>query len=525
LFEMFFNRPALSLSNRRNMSGVEDFKIEDNLALSVKLPSGQCISIESSPAMTVSDLKQIIMNTKKFPIAAQVIHFGKQRLSSKVRLSTYNLSPGSKLTLSMLPLDPDDFLRQINGGVLHLEVVGLAKDSGFPKDIFMSLSDIEKMAAFCVICKNVPRNTMELDCERCSGNICESCLKKTMVSFSPGGKVKCLSETCQNLIDLSESSKGRSVRKLIQRQRVKCTSTMLSDGEKCAWEGTIGELDDHIKVCNFQRISCPFNCHANVCKGSATLKGHFATCSGFFVKCRHCWEFFARREISDHESKCPEELFLCEFNCGDLLAKRDVVKHNLENLLIHVQCNRIELNIEREKRKVLEEEVTLLKCLLQRNSDFFDPDFSSSNAIISDFGRICTKSDGTYAIVGCKCLVSKGRCTFGVKLIRGSEVRVGFFPSNMKPSADPGDTYNLKQHGYGYGYRGLVHGGVIKKAGRPISVGDTIYATLDLDKAVISYKHNDRDVLMIHKVVRGCYRPGVTLFNSCSVFIKDLIIH
>jgi transketolase len=57
-------------------------------------------------------------------------------------------------------------------------------------------------------------------------------------------------------------------------------------------------------------------------------------------------------DILEHQSKCPEQEFLCEFNCGEKLVERDRENHNLDNVHMHVQCLQKELNLERKKRKL-----------------------------------------------------------------------------------------------------------------------------------------------------------------------------
>jgi len=300
------------------MSSAEEPEMYDNFTLSVKVPSGEEIYLAASSAITVSDLKARIMEMTKIPIATQIIHLDKQRLCNKVTLHTYKLSEETELVLSLLPLDPEDIIRQLSNGAFDFEIVGHGDSTGFPRSSFLSLTDIDKLVAFCVVCKNIPRNTMELDCDMCLGKICEKCLQNTMNSaiVENGGKVKCLSAGCEGLIDLKESVKSRTIRRLIRQQQVKCTSKTTLKEQKCTWKGTAAELDEHIKICTFQRVVCPFKCESIVCKGFATLKGHFAKCPKFFVKCCHCGEFYVRKEISDHEAKCPEEKLQCEFKCG-----------------------------------------------------------------------------------------------------------------------------------------------------------------------------------------------------------------
>jgi len=542
------------------MSNAIGEKSNDHFTLSVKVPSGEVISIEASPEMLVSELKQRIVQMTKYPSAMQILHLGKQRLSNKVRLFTYNLSEKSGLVLSVLWLDPDMIVRQLRSGTFDLEVVCLSSSTGYPKDIFTDLTDIDKFSANCVVCMDIPRNAMELNCDECLGVICENCLKKATEQAAPGevGKIKCLTDKCESLIDLNESIKNRAIRKLIRQQKVKCSSTMTFNDKQCEWIGTTEELDDHIALCKFQRVNCPFKCDTVICKGFATLEGHFTKCPEFLLNCRHCLEFYSRQEIIDHEAKCPEELLCCNFNCGKEFVKRDMKKHNHESLIIHVQCLQKELDNERKKRLVIEGEMKCLKkeldsvkylkkeldlerqkrlaiedeikeqrkilegkgvaeflgslqreAMLRDLTGPFDLKNTTAGWVISENGKRVTGSG--MGTAGCSNVLSQGKIIFKVKFIQyQTEYCVGFFPTGLGKPKAVFIGYSFPGHGYTgtRPYGKYIRSGFKGHHGR--NVGDIITAILDFDKGTISYMHNGEDLGVAFENIKGTYYAGVS---------------
>jgi len=531
---------------------------KDNFSLSVKVPGGQVISIDASPEMLVSDLKQSIAQMTKHPVATQVLHLGKLRLCNKVQLFTY-LSGESPVVLSVLSMDPDKIVRQLIAGTFDLELVSLSSSSSYPKDIFLDVSDIDKLSAYCVVCKEIPRNAMELDCDKCMGVICKNCLKKAKESATPG-EVKCLTDNCENHIDLHKSNKNRAITKLIRQQKVKCTSTLTFNDKQCEWIGTTVELDNHTAVCSFQRVNCPFWCDSVVCKKFATLDGHFAECPKFFLSCRHCLEFYPRQEMIDHEAKCSEELLQCTFNCGKELPKRDIEKHNCDSLIIHVQClkkeldseRKIRLVIEREmgciknqldseikKRAVMEDELKELRKIMlpivrereqkekeqkekeQKEKEqkereapgFFCSNNTTSGFTITENGkRVSGSGTGT---AGCSKVLSSGKCVFKLKFLQYTDAYcMGFFPTSV---GKPGNVFIGYNDFPGYGYSGHSLCGKDSNSGfKGLSpkVGDIITAILDLDNGTISYVHNGNDLGVAFKNIRGSYRACVCSWNN-----------
>jgi hypothetical protein len=145
---------------------------------------------------------------------------------------------------------------------------------------------------------------------------------------------------------------------------------MASEDAKCSWTGTLPELDEHTQVCGFQSIICPFDCdQSNLTKAMMTMKGHFAACPGFFLNCRHCFEFFTRSELALHESCCPEELIPCIWDCGNKQTRRESERHNEEYLMLHMKTMKKAFDIEIQKRELLEEKsVKLHKELLDNET-------------------------------------------------------------------------------------------------------------------------------------------------------------
>jgi uncharacterized membrane-anchored protein YhcB (DUF1043 family) len=306
--------------------------------VSVLLPAGKTITIQASPVSTIAEIKQHIMEAAQFPTGRQILFLKDQRLTDKERLLTdYNFPDRSLLTLTLREFDPVEMIKKLEAGSLKPEIVGLPKDCGFPTNIFMNLSTINEVKAYCVICKKILRDAMEIDCD-CFGKICKCCLQTAKPTAVPGegSKYICFSNDYQRHINLDDICRSRTIRSLIGSQIVKCNSTHTFNGQKCQWTGTITQLDKHIISCNFQQVACPFNCGVkDFCKGEMITEGHYSNCPGFFLKCTHCADFFKRQEFAKHVEICPEMVSPCIFKCGETLRQRDTEKHNRDNCVRH----------------------------------------------------------------------------------------------------------------------------------------------------------------------------------------------
>jgi len=346
--------------------GLQSFQIDSRkvLTLKVKKPCGSIISFDATSDMTINDLKIKIMEVEKVQTAAtQIWHLGKQRLSGKVSLGAYNIVEEDLLALSLRQLDPEEITCQLDNGTFEFKSCEIQKDRGYDKNLFVDIVDITKWNAYCVVCHNVLRDAMEIDCD-CGGNICECCLRITRpkTSLDGGVKVPCLTEGCTKTIDLNGIGKTRALRRVILKQKVRCNSNMASESEKCSWTGPLADLEKHIEVCGFRSVVCPLNCNrTNLTKGVMTMEGHFAECPGFFFKCPHCIEFFTRSELIQHEGCCPEELVNCIYDCGNKHTRRESERHNEENMMLHMWCMKKSLNTETKKREVLEKKIIELK--------------------------------------------------------------------------------------------------------------------------------------------------------------------
>lgn len=332
--------------------------------LKVKKPCGSIISFNATSDMTVNDLKfKIMLSTELQTTATQILHLGKRRLAGKVSLGQYNIVEEDLLTLTVRDLDPEEIISQLNDGTFEFKSCETPDENGYPYELFVNRMEITKWNAYCVICKNIPRDAMEIDCD-CGGNICECCLriKKHTTSLNGGVKVPCWTEGCQKAIDINGVRKTRVLRRMILRQIVKCNSTINSTDTKCSWIGSLGNLEEHITVCGFQSVVCPFKCkRLNLRKGEMTMEGHFSWCPGFFLKCPHCSEFFTRSELMQHQDCCPEELIPCMYDCGNKEIRRKTERHNEENMILHMWCMKKALDAETKKREQFEKKMMELK--------------------------------------------------------------------------------------------------------------------------------------------------------------------
>jgi hypothetical protein len=209
--------------------------IAKDVFLGDKVLSQDVISIEIKPTMTVSDFKTLIMRKTQLSIERQIIHLGKQRLCNKNQLCTYDLKGKNQLVLTALPMDPKDIAGKIDMAVQDLELVTPSCSITYPVGIFLTLADIDKFSAYCVACGDIPKTAMELDCSECVSTICEECLQYAAKRFDKmqGHLTECLNDGCGKLIDLSKTTRNRSITRLISQQMVKCISDSTYNDKKC----------------------------------------------------------------------------------------------------------------------------------------------------------------------------------------------------------------------------------------------------------------------------------------------------
>eukprot|EP01084_Bolivina_argentea_P116409 206845_1 len=96
----------------------------------------------------------------------------------------------------------------------------------------------------------------------------------------------------------------------------------------CEWQGSYSELDNHIKKCPLQLVSCE---HCSISILRRELNEHYDKCTEFPLQCMACYEEdIARNDMALHISEvCPMTIINCD-ECKQQIQREDEIFH-LEN--------------------------------------------------------------------------------------------------------------------------------------------------------------------------------------------------
>eukprot|EP01084_Bolivina_argentea_P261824 442619_1 len=168
----------------------------------------------------------------------------------------------------------------------------------------------------------------------------------------------------------------------------------------CEWQGQYSDLNNHIKICPLQLITCKY---CSISMLQSDLENHFEKCPKFpmkcirckqtkicrnkmethideycpmtLINCRQCKQKMKRQETRLHiRNKCPESLIKCtfyEFGCKEKLKRKNEKKHVenaafTHNHLVQIANHQKKLNKRIEK---VENELKLLKRNVNKSKD------------------------------------------------------------------------------------------------------------------------------------------------------------
>ena len=102
--------------------------------------------------------------------------------------------------------------------------------------------------------------------------------------------------------------------------------------EGCLWQGTIGELDQHLDKCGYATVECPNDCDEDLLRKDV-LYHMVELCSEREYECPDCHERDAYRVITGpHEDECEMKMVECENEeCDCVLERRLVQDHVAQN--------------------------------------------------------------------------------------------------------------------------------------------------------------------------------------------------
>ena len=94
----------------------------------------------------------------------------------------------------------------------------------------------------------------------------------------------------------------------------------------CAWNATLFEVESHLDVCHEFNIKCKDGC--GVVLKRCEQKNHCSNeCLNRLVRCEHCQNEVAYRDLKQHHKECLEFPLLCPNNCGANLTRKQTDPH------------------------------------------------------------------------------------------------------------------------------------------------------------------------------------------------------
>ena len=213
----------------------------------------------------------------------------------------------------------------------------------------------------CPVCKLILKEPCQISC--CGYGFCQSCILKVKDRSKP-----C---PCCNMKDFNYFMDKR-LKRLLNELKVSC----VHQGEKCTWDGKLGELQKHLNVspsnedqlegCKYVGIEClycielmkrseiekhqenclkrPFGCvyceRYTSTYEDVTTK-HWSECYYFLLPCPNsCGVTTPRHNFENHvNNKCPLTVINCDFkfaSCEERLPRKDMPAHLCENIVTHL---------------------------------------------------------------------------------------------------------------------------------------------------------------------------------------------
>ena len=115
----------------------------------------------------------------------------------------------------------------------------------------------------------------------------------------------------------SKKRQNLSVREMISS--LKCLCPLIERG--CQWSGTLEDCENHLDTCGYVYETCKLNC-GEVLRREELERHEKENCSSQ-VKCDHCDENFIFRELNGHLEKCPRMKVSCDL-CGTKITREEM---------------------------------------------------------------------------------------------------------------------------------------------------------------------------------------------------------
>jgi len=173
----------------------------------------------------------------------------------------------------------------------------------------------------CPICLNIMSDAIDTPC-------CHECYCRLCLSDWISRNQTCPS--CRKELDSAKNcQKNFKINRMINELPIECSN------KSCPVPTTRGNIDDHLKTCEFQIVRCPNNplCLDIIRKDIAA---HSEICDYRIVSCPLCNLESTKKELPNH--LCPNIIIECKLNCGIKFKLSEEESHRNECLMEIVEC-------------------------------------------------------------------------------------------------------------------------------------------------------------------------------------------
>ena len=196
----------------------------------------------------------------------------------------------------------------------------------------------------------------------CGNNFCRVCKERIKTDNKP-------CPTCKEENFVTFYNKGLEIS--FYKFHVYCSHKQ----EGCEWKGELGQLDNHLKECEYSEIECIYcselikhcniavhqtdlcpkrqirceYCHGYESHYEDVVNNHWPVCGYHPVQCpKGCGTCPQRQSLENHVTRdCPKTVIDCEFyhvGCNVRLPRKDMPAHLNENLVTHMSLQAASYN-------------------------------------------------------------------------------------------------------------------------------------------------------------------------------------
>ena len=231
----------------------------------------------------------------------------------------------------------------------------------YDKDIFENNPYLQHF--ICPIGQQIMENPVKINCENlncASHSYCKACIVQWLLTDRDK---RC--PICKTRIDfdLDKLPKDYISNNIINEFNIKCVNYE----NNCCWIGKLKDLENHIKICDYQNINCPnVGCREKFLRSN--LNNHNLKCDYLLVKCLQCNNSIKNIEIENHMvDQCEMNIIECS-KCKLSIIRKNFESHVLECLEEEIKCSNesCEEKIQRKLQNNHNEECKyfLIKCKL-----------------------------------------------------------------------------------------------------------------------------------------------------------------